>query len=144
MLLLCGGVLLPACLPLQWSSVATVDGRFSVSMRGVDYAGYDIVVTVALALLLAAAALAVTASRRWGGVLAAVAALLACMWAGLVCLAAARPSDGGAGTVRVSVSVGAGAYLLAAGAVVALIGALLSLRGRAAPAVAPSAQSNGA
>jgi hypothetical protein len=54
--------------------------------------------------------------------------LLACMWAALVIIAAANPAD--AGTSLVKISIGLGAFAVAAGALLALIGAVMSFRGR--------------
>jgi hypothetical protein len=140
-LLLVGGVLVLVGLPLQWSTVATTDGSISLSLRGTDYAGYDIVTTIVLGLLLVAAAFAIAGGVRWGRVLAVVAAVLTSFWAALVYLAAASPASGGSTITGVDVSVGAGAYVLAAGALLGLIGAVLSFRGRGLAAVAaPGAQ----
>jgi hypothetical protein len=135
-LLLAGGVLVLAGLPLQWSTVATTDGVNSISLRGVDYAAYDILTTVLIGVVLIAAAFAVAAGRRWGRGLGVIVALIACMWAALVVVAAANPSDNGSALTGVTVSVGLGAILVAVGAGLALIGSLTIFRGRdAAPAV---------
>lgn len=140
-LLLVGGVVLLVGLPLQWSSVATTDGALSVSLRGVDYAGYDIVTTLAFGLLLVAAAFGVAARQRWAHVLAVVVAVLACLWATLVVVAAANPTAGGTAVSGVDVSVGVGAYLVAIGAGLALIGSLLSFGGRSVAVVGRGAPS---
>jgi hypothetical protein len=139
MLLLIGGVLLVVGIPLPWSTVATTDGSITISLRGLDYAGYDIVTTVVLGLLLIAAAFAVTLGRRWGALLAISVALLACLWAGLVLAAAANPAANGNPLTGVNIAIGTGAYVLSAGALLALIGAVVSFRGRAAAAAAVSA-----
>jgi len=141
-LLLIGGVLLVVGVPLPWSTVATTDGSITISLRGLDYAGYDIATTVALGLLLIAAAFAVTVGQRWGTLLGVIVALLACLWAGLVLAAAANPASNGTPLTGVNVSIGAGAYVLAAGALLALIGAVMSFRGRNAAAVASVAPSS--
>jgi hypothetical protein len=138
-LLLLGGVLILIGLPLQWSTVAATDGSASVASTGLDYPGYDIATTVVVAVLLIAAAFTVVGGWRWASVFAVVTALIACMWAALVYLAAGYPANGGS-TVGVTVSVGAGAYVAVAGAVVALIGAVLSFRGRGVAAVPSGAQ----
>jgi hypothetical protein len=129
-LLLVGAVVFLVGLPLQWSSVTTTDGSISVSLRGIDYASYDIVTTLVLGLALIVAAFAVAGARRWGALLGVVAALLACMWGALVVVAAANPSADASSLSGVNVSIGLGAYAVAAGAVLALIGAVLSFRGR--------------
>jgi hypothetical protein len=135
-LLLAGGVLVLVGLPLQWSTVAATDSGISISLRGVDYAGYDILTTVLIGVVLIAAAFAVAAGRRWGRRLGVIVALIACMWAALVVVAAANPSDNGNAITGVTVSVGLGAILVAVGAGLALIGSLTNFRGRdVAPAV---------
>ena len=131
-LLLTGGVLLLVGLPLQWSSVATADGTLSSTMRGIDYTGYDIITTVALGLLLIVAAFTVAGGLRWGRLLGAAIAVLACLWAALVVAAAANPSADGSLLAGVTVTVGAGAWLVASGAGVALLGAILTFRTRSA------------
>jgi hypothetical protein len=130
-LLLIGGVLVIAGLPLQWSAIG------ASSRTGLDYAGYDIGTTVVLGLLLIASAFTVVAAWRWARILGFVAALLSGFWALLVVLAAANPSENGS---AVNASVGAGAWVVSAGAGLALVGAVLSFRGRnAAPIVAGAA-----
>ena len=129
-LLLAGGVVFLVGLPLQWSTVATTDGAISVSLRGIDYASYDIVTTVVLGLALIVAAFAVAGARRWSLVFGVVAALLACMWGALVVVAAANPSADGSSISGVNVSIGLGAFLVAAGAVIGLLGSVLGFRGR--------------
>lgn len=129
-LLLVGGIVFLVGLPLQWSKVTTSDGAISVSLRGIDYASYDIVTTVVLGLALIGAAFGVAAATRWGVIVGVIAALLACMWGALVVVAAANPSADGSSLSGVNVSIGLGAYAVAAGAVLALIGAVLSFRGR--------------
>jgi len=139
-MLLVGGVLVIAGLPLQWSTVAsTVGSRPMSTMTGLDYAGYDIATTLVLALLLIASAFAVAAGQRWGQLFGLIAALLSCFWAALVLAAAASPSAGASATVNVS--IGAGAYVVGVGAGLALIGAIMSLRGRNVAAVASGATS---
>jgi uncharacterized membrane-anchored protein YitT (DUF2179 family) len=138
-LLLLGGVLMAVGLPLRWSAVTTTDGTRSVSSTGLDYAGYDIATTVAFAALIVVAAFVVATGWRWGQVLAVGIALLACMWAALVYLAAGYPADGGS-SAGVTVSVGSGTYVLAAGAFLSLIGAVLSFRGRGVAAVPSGVQ----
>ena len=130
-LLLLAGLLTVIGLPLPWSTVATADGRVSVSLRGVDYAGYDIATTIVLAILLIAAGFVLASRVRWAHLYAVVVAIMACMWAALVVDAAANPAAADTSVTGVAVTIGAGAYLLGAGAVIALAGALLSLRGRA-------------
>ncbi len=134
-LLVVGAIVFLVGLPLQWSSVTTSDGAISVSLRGIDYASYDIVTTVVLGLALIVAAFGVAGARRWGVILGVVAALLACMWGALVVVAAANPSADAGSLSGVNVSIGLGAYAVAAGAVVALIGAVLSFRGRSVAVV---------
>jgi hypothetical protein len=139
-LLLVGGVLVIAGLPLQWSTVASTVGSRPVStMTGLDYAGYDIATTLVLALLLIASSFAVAAGR-WGQLFGLMAALLSCFWAALVLAAAASPSAGASATVNVS--IGAGAYVVGVGAGLALVGAIMSLRGRNVAAVASGATSS--
>jgi hypothetical protein len=139
LLLLVGGVLLGVGIPLPWSTVTTADGSISASLRGLDYAGYDIATTAALGLLLIASAFAVASGWRWGHLIALIAALLACFWAALVLAAAANPAA--ASSPLVNVTIGAGAYVLAAGALLALIGSVMSFRGRTAAAVGSAAAS---
>jgi hypothetical protein len=134
-LLLVGGVVFLLGLPLQWSTVTTSDGAISVSLRGIDYASYDIVTTVVLGLALIIAAFGVAAARRWGFLVGVVASLLACMWGALVVVAAANPSADGSSLSGVNVSIGLGAYAVAAGALLALIGAVLSFRDRSVAVV---------
>jgi hypothetical protein len=134
-LLLVGGIVFLVGLPLQWSSVSTSDGAISVSLRGTDYASYDIVTTVVLGLALIVAAFAVAGARRWGAPFGVVAALLACMWGALVVVAAANPSADASSLSGVNVSIGLGAYAVAAGALLALIGAVMSFRGRSVAVV---------
>ena len=129
-LLLVGGVVVLVALPLQWSTVATPDGAISVSLRGIDYASYDIITTAVLGLLLIVAAFVIAAARRWGQPLGVVAAVFACFWGALVVVAAANPSADGTVLSGVKVSVGLGAYGVAAGALLALIAAVMSFRGR--------------
>jgi hypothetical protein len=129
-LLLVGGIVILVGLPLQWTTVATNDGAISQSLRGIDYASYDIVTTAVLGLLLIVAAFAVAAERRWGNLLGVIAAVFACLWAALVVVAAANPSADGTALSGVKVSIGLGAYAVAAGAALALIGAVMSFRGR--------------
>jgi hypothetical protein len=126
-LLLVGGVVVLAGLPLQWSTVTSPDGAISLSPRGIDYAGYDIATTAVIGLLLIAAAFGVAAARRWGQLLGVVAAVFACLWAALVVFAAANPSADGTALSGVKVSIGLGAFAVAAGAVLALIGGVMSL-----------------
>jgi hypothetical protein len=133
-LLLVGAVVFLVGLPLQWSSVSFPDGT-TIALRGIDYASYDIVTTVVLGLALIVAAFGVAGARRWGVILGVVAALLACMWGALVVVAAANPSADAGSLSGVNVSIGLGAYAVAAGAVVALIGAVLSFRGRSVAVV---------
>jgi hypothetical protein len=133
LLLLLGGALLIVGLPLQWSTVATTDGAISATLRGIDYAGYDIATTVVLGALLIAAALGVAIGQRWATVLGVVAAVMAGLWATLVYFAAANPIDGS--SPGVTISVGAGVYVTAAGALLALIGAFLGIRGRSVAGV---------
>jgi hypothetical protein len=129
-LLLIGGVVILVGLPLQWSTVTSPDGAISVSLRGVDYAGYDIVTTAVLGLLLIVASFGVAAGRRWGHLLGVIVAVFACLWGALVVVAAANPTADGNALSGVTVSVGLGAYAVAAGAALALIGAVMSFRGR--------------
>ncbi len=129
-LLLVGGIVILVGLPLQWSTVTTPDGAISVSLRGIDYASYDIVTTAVLGLLLIVAAFGIAASRRWGQLLGVIVAVFACLWAALVVVAAANPSADGNALSGVTVSIGLGAYVVAAGAALALIGAVMSFRGR--------------
>ncbi len=136
LLLLIAGVLVLVALPLQWQSVTGPHGSNTVSTSGLDYPGYDIVVTAVTGLLLGVAAFALATGRRWARSAAAGAALLACMWAILVYLAAGYPAEGGPSS-GVTVSVGPGAYVLGAGGLLAIIGAVLSFRGRGI-AAAPS------
>ena len=130
LLLLAGGVLLLIGLPLQWSSVSTTDGTFSISLKGLDYAGYDVIVTIVLAIILIVSALGVYGARRWGRTLGVIGAVLACLWAALVYVAAGNPTVDGTTLPGVKISVGFGAIMIAIGAVVALIGAILSFTGR--------------
>ncbi|MGH7723649.1 MAG: hypothetical protein ACRENL_12615 [Candidatus Dormibacteria bacterium] len=141
-LVMLGGILLIVGLPLQWTTVAATDGSVSISLRGIDYALYDIATTAALGLLLVAAAFALAARRSWGHVLAVVVSLLACFWAGLVVAAAANPSENGSLSPGVTVSIGAGAYVLGAGAALALVGAILTFRRRSVAAVRSAAPSS--
>ncbi len=129
-LLLGGGVVILAGMLLQWSTVSTPDGAISVSRRGIDYASYDIVTTAVLGGLLLIAAFGIAAAQRWGQVLGVVVAVFACLWGALVMVAAANPSADGTVLSGVKVSVGLGAYAVAAGALLALIGAVTSFRGR--------------
>ncbi len=129
-LLLIGGVVVLIGLPLQWSTVASPDGAISISLRGIDYAGYDILTTAAIGLLLIVAAFGVAAGRRWGRLLGVIVAVLACLWGALVVVAAANPSADGTALSGVKVSIGLGAFAVAAGALLALIGGVMSLRGR--------------
>jgi hypothetical protein len=138
-LLVVGSVLLAVALPLRWQTVAATRGTTSVSATGLDYAGYDIAVTAVFALLLVAAAVLLVAGWRWAAVFAVMTALLACLWAALVFLAAGYPAGGGSGS-GVTVTVGAGVFVLSAGALVALIGSALSFRVRGVPALAREAQ----
>jgi hypothetical protein len=138
-LLVLGGVLQLVALPLQWSTVAATNGSASVASTGLDYPGYDIATSAAIGVLLIAAAFTVTGGWRRASVFAVVIALIACLWAALVYLAAGYPANGGS-TAGVTVTVGAGAYVVVAGAVLALIGSVLSFRGRGVAAVRPGAQ----
>ena len=131
-LLLVGGIVILIGLPLQWST-AMVGELTLAARRGLDYAGYDVATTVALAVLLVAAAFGVAAGQRWGNLLAVVVAVIAAMWAALVFFAAANPIDGSSSGVMVS--VGAGVYVTAAGALLGLVGAVLGLRGRSVAVV---------
>lgn len=128
-LLAAGGVLTLVGLPLRWSLVTATGTGASVSATGLSYAGYDVATTVALGVLLIAAAVTVWVRWRWAPVTAVVLAVLACMWATLVYSAAQYPADGGP-TAGVTVTVGTGAYVLAAGGLVALVGSVLSFVGR--------------
>jgi hypothetical protein len=94
---------------------------------------------VVFALLLAAAAILLVAGWRWAAVFAVMTALLGCLWGALVFLAAGYPAGGGS-VAGVTVTVGAGVFVLAAGAVLALIGSALSFRVRGVPALAREAQ----
>jgi hypothetical protein len=125
-LLLFGGIIILVGLPLQWTTVSTTDGAISQSLRGMDYAGYDIITTALIGLLLIVAAFGIAAERRWGQVLGVIVAVFACLWAALVVVAAANPSADGSALSGVKVSVGLGAYGVAAGAALALIGAVIS------------------
>ncbi len=125
-LMLIGGVVTLVGLPLQWFSESTPAG--TVTRSGLDYAAYDIVTTVLFGVLLLAAAFGLAAGRRWAPMAGVVIAVLACLWAALVIIAAASPAD--AGSPQVKISIGLGAYAVAAGALLALIGAVLSFRGR--------------
>jgi hypothetical protein len=138
-LLLLGGVLQLVALPLQWSAVVATNGSASVASTGLDYPGYDIATSAAIGVLLIAAAFTVTGGWRWASIFAVVIALIACLWAALVYLAAGYPANGGS-TAGVTVTVGAGAYVAVAGAVLALIGSVLSFRGRGVAAVRSGAQ----
>lgn len=124
-LLLAGAVCFPVALALRWSSVASTHGGVAIASRGVDYAGYDVATTIALGVLLAACAAAVLPGARWAGVTAVVCGVLAGFWAALVFMAAQYPASG-ASSADLRVEVGPGAYLLAAGAAGALVGAALS------------------
>jgi hypothetical protein len=141
-LLLTGGVLVLVGLPLQWSTVAANDSGISISLRGVDYAGYDILTTVLIGVVLIVSAFAVAAGRRWGRRLGVIVALIACMWAALVVVAAANPSDNGNAITGVTVSVGVGAILVAVGAGLALIGSLTNFRSRNMASAATGAMSS--
>jgi hypothetical protein len=141
-LLLIGGVVILVGLPLQWSTVTSPDGAISVSLRGVDYAGYDIVTTAVLGLLLIVAAFGVAAERRWGHLLGVIVAVFACLWGALVMVAAANPSADGTALSGVKVSVGLGAFAVAAGALLALIGAVMSFRSRTVAVVASEVRSS--
>jgi uncharacterized membrane protein YhaH (DUF805 family) len=126
-LLLLGGVLLAAALPLTWTP----------GLRGVDYPGYDIVTTLLLTLLLFLAALAVAVRRRWSTSFSVTAALLASFWGVLVVMAAAYPIDSPRGD---SGSIGIGAWVALGGGILGLFGALMSFRsGRAAAGVSGAA-----
>src|ERR1700730_5937004 len=140
-LLLAGVVLLLAGLPLQWSTVAATDGGISISLRGVDYAGYDILTTVLIGVVLIASAFAVAAGRRWGRRLGVVVALIFCAWAALVVVAEGNPSDSGNAITGVTVAVGLGAILVAVGAGLALIGSLTNFRSRNMASAATGAMS---
>lgn len=143
-LLLVGGLLLAVALPMPWSGVVFANHTPAITLTGLDYAGYDIVTTLLLALLLCFAALVLAAERRWGTALAVTAALLAALWGVLVVLAAANPSDNGTPIPSINtVTIGLGAWVVLAGAVVALFGALLSFRSRRA-AVTRSSVASGA
>jgi hypothetical protein len=137
--LVLGAVLLMVGLPLQWQTVASTHGSASLSSTGLDYPAYDIAVTAVFALLLVAAALLFARAWRWAAAFATVTALLACLWAALVFLAAGYPADGSSSS-GVTVTVGTGVFVLMAGAVVALIGAVLGFRGRGVPAIAAGTQ----
>ncbi len=134
-LLLAGGIVLSVGLPLQWSTVTSPDGAISVSLRGIDYAGYDILTTAAIGLLLVVAAFGVAAGRRWGRLLGVIVAVFACLWGALVVVAAANPSADGSVLSGVKVSIGLGAFAVAVGAALALIGAVMSLRVRSVAVV---------
>ena len=134
-LLLAGGVVILAGLPLQWSTVASPDGAISVSLRGIDYAIYDILTTAVIGLLLVAAAFGVAAGRRWGQLLGVIVAVFACLWGALVVVAAANPSADGTALSGVQVSIGLGAFAVAVGAGLALIGAIMSFRIRSVAVV---------
>jgi hypothetical protein len=141
-LLLLGGVLLAVALPMSWSTVVFADRIPSITLTGLDYAGYDIVTTLLLALLLCFAALVVSAGRRWGSVLGVTAAILSALWGVLVVLAAANPSDNGNPITAVNtVTIGIGAWVVLGGAVVALFGSLVSFRDRRAAAIRSGAAS---
>lgn len=135
-LLLVGGVLLAVALPMPWSGVVFADHTPTITLTGLDYAGYDIVTTLLLALLLCFAALVVAAGRRWGTALSVTAALLASLWGVLVVLAAANPTDNGNPVSGINtVTIGLGAWVVLAGAVVALFGALMTFRSRRAAVI---------
>jgi hypothetical protein len=133
-LLLLGGAVMLGGLPLEWSSVTFPDGPTS-TLHGTDYAGYDVATTVVLGVAVILAAFAVVAARRWGRVLSMVVAVCACLWATLVVVAAANPSADGTALSGVTAAVGLGAYAVAGGALLALIGAVTGLRGRNVVAV---------
>jgi hypothetical protein len=128
-LLLVGGAAMLAALPLEWTSVTFPEGTTS-TMHGTDYAGYDVATTVVLGLAVMVGAFAVAAARRWGRALSVIVAVFACLWGTLVVVAAANPSADGTALSGVTAAVGPGAYAVAAGASLALIGAVTSLRGR--------------
>ncbi len=129
LLLLVGGVVLLVGLPLQWTSVHFPDGTTS-TLTGTDYASYDVVTTVVLGVLLIAAAMGLAAARRWGQLLGIIVAVFACLWGALVVVAAANPSADGNALSGVNVSIGLGAYAVAVGAGLALVGGILGLRVR--------------
>lgn len=128
-LLVAGGVLILVGLPLQWTSVSFPDHTIT-AMRGIDYASYDVVTTIVLAVALIAVAFAVVAARRWGPMIGVIVAVLACLWGALVVVAAANPAADSTALAGVNVSIGVGAYAVAAGAALALVGSLVSFRGR--------------
>jgi hypothetical protein len=132
LLLVVGGVLILVGLPLQWTSVSFPDHTIT-AMRGIDYASYDVVTTVVLAVALIAVAVAVAAARRWVPMIGVIVAVLACLWGALVVVAAANPAADGSALAGVNVSIGLGAYAVAAGAALALIGSVMSFRGRTIP-----------
>ena len=100
-----------------------------------DYASYDVVTTVVLGALLIVAAFASRPRTRWGRVLSDIVAVFACLWGALVVVAAANPSADGTALSGVTAAVGLGAYVVAVGAGLALIGAVTGLRGRNVAAV---------
>ncbi len=122
-------------LPLEWSTVTFPEGTTS-TLHGTDYAGYDVITTVVIGLAVIVAAFAVASGRRWGQMLAVIAAVFACLWGALVVVAAANPSADGTALSGVRASVGLGAWAVAVGAFLTLIGAVTSLRGRHVAVVA--------
>ncbi len=81
-------------------------------------------------MALIAVAFAVVAARRWGPMIGVIVAVLACLWGALVVVAAANPAADSTALAGVNVSIGLGAYAVAAGAALALVGSLVSFRGR--------------
>jgi hypothetical protein len=139
LLLLAGGVLLLVGLPLQWSSGTDSSGSLVFSVKGFDYASYDYIVTIALAILLILSAVGVFGARRWGRRLGLVGAVMTCLWAVLIYFSAARNPTIVGLDVSTTISVGFGAIVLLIGAGLALVGAILSFRGPRVAKVATAA-----
>jgi hypothetical protein len=141
-LLLGGGIVILVGLPLKWSTVTSPDGVISVSLRGIDYAIYDILTTTAIGLLLVVAAFGVAGARRWAKVLGVIVAVFACLWGALVVVAAANPSADGNVLSGVQVSIGLGAFAVAVGAGLALIGGVMSFRVRSVAVISTGVASS--
>ncbi len=125
-LLLAAGVVMVVSLPLQWFTRTYPNGIVE-TRNGMDYAAYDVITTAAIGVLLVVAAFGVAAAARWGSRLGGTVALFACVWAALVIVAVLYPTDGFSAA---HVSVGLGAYAVAAGAALALVGMVMSSRRR--------------
>lgn len=128
-LLVLGGVLMLISLALPWAKFAASDGT-TASVSGYN-ASYDGVITAVLGVVLIVAGWGVASGRRWGSIVGIIFAILSCLWAAILFAAVKNlQSDALVNASNVTVAVAFGVYLIVAGAVLGLIGSILSFRRR--------------